>query len=104
MIEDSYIQTIVIKRSANTSDSGGSFTNSTTTIGTIKGCINQLSGSKQTFNQKLNYVSTHRLYCAVTDIKFGDQVTCNGNNYTVNSVNDPMGFGQHLEVDMELVQ
>ena len=48
-------------------------------------------------------MSDHRLYCLPSvDISEGDRVSDAAKEYDVISVNNVMGFGHHLEVDMKI--
>jgi len=66
------------------------------------GYIRLLSGSEVLVSEKHTFVSTHRLYTAIMDIKKGDRITQNGVTYSV-IIPNPL-IDNIMQVDLEVVE
>ena len=104
-IRSYYVSGIVIKRDTGTTRNGiGEKLESFTTHLTISGRIRPLTGKERIASEKLDVISTHRLYCDPADIKETDRVEFNSKTYNVTYVSDPMNMSEFLQIDLLLVE
>jgi SPP1 family predicted phage head-tail adaptor len=106
MISDYFIPGFKIKRLTNTGDGGGSNAQTFSNVATISGRMRPLSGSEMMRNERMNYVTTHRFYCAFTNVISATSriEDTNGLTYEVKLIINPMNLNEHLQVDCELKQ
>ena len=85
-------------------DTGENVTSYSTGTAT-KGRIRPLSANEQYSRQKINDVSTHRLYCNYsTMFNSKDKIVCGTSTYEITGIINPMNFNRFLEVDLAVVQ
>lgn len=104
---DSYYKSgFTIKRVTNVDDGAGSYTEQLSDLVSTNGRMRPLNGNEILANEKLNYRTTHRFYCPVTDIKPDDKIydTTSEKYYEVKSIKNPMEMDSHLEVDCEYLE
>lgn len=65
---------------------------------TITGVIDGLDGDEQQVAGAPGVVATHLLFCDPVDIMEKDQVRYNGRVFEVAWVDDPMNYGEFLQV------
>lgn len=101
-IESYYVGGYEIHRATKSVDAGGSVTESLSKQSDIVGRMRPLSGDEILANEKLGLITSHRFYCPVTDLKYGDYIldTVKSQLYEVKFVKNPMEMDDHLEVDV----
>lgn len=104
MIANFYTDSAVVKRSSKTSDGAGGVTTATTTVGTVLGRLNPVSGNNQIFTEKETLFSTHIFYCGPdSGIQFNDSVTISSVEYRAIMVKNPFNTSHHLEVYLQQI-
>lgn len=103
-IEKYYKPGIEVKRNNPTPNGIGGWVDSYELHLEIVGRIRPLSGSELEIADKLTVRSTHRLYCAVCDIKEADRVYYDGRIYNVQIVMNMMDMDNHLQIDMMVIE
>ena len=101
-IQDFYSMEITRERLTSATNSFGAVTESWGSPLKFSGLINQLTGDKRLSADKLTVYASHRMYCdAGTDIIHRDRIIHDDNIYTIKAINNPMGMGRFLMVDLE---
>ena len=90
-------QTLTIKRRSNTgTDFHPVYTWST--VYTVNGALDLLSERRVVRDPGGNILADYVFYLNYIDIYASDIITCNGIDYTIYSIFNPMGKNRHLEV------
>lgn len=100
MITDFFKTTFDIYR-LTSSDQGGIETKSYQKIATVLGWMRPLHGSEIRANEKRTYVTTHRMYCTVLELRPTDVVLKDELTYEVRYFQNPMDSNQFMQVDLE---
>lgn len=70
----------------------------------ITGRLRALSGKEALSADKQSFYASHKFYCDIYNItrehRYQDP---SGNVYHIKFVKEPMGMGNHLEIDLELI-
>ncbi|HEX2866545.1 MAG TPA: hypothetical protein VHO03_05865 [Ignavibacteriales bacterium] len=101
MITDFFDTEIQVLRKTQT-ESGGVVKNSFTPQATAQGKNTVIGSREAEENSRRGFVTTHRTYMAVVDVKNGDKFLINGEEFEVKDVRNPMGLNKFLQVDSEL--
>lgn len=92
---------VTVQRSLSTDNGFGGTTTAWQTIHSVDGVIDMLSGNEVMAADALNRSSSHILISFdIFDIKRGDRVLDNGNQYRVTYVDNPMNLNRQLEVSL----
>ena len=104
-IKNFYTPGKVIERNTPINNGMGGFIDNWQVHLNIDALIRPLSGKEQLTADKKTLHADHKMYCDVLDILETDRVIDeNGNIYDIKFVANPMNFGNHLEIYMELVR
>jgi len=100
-IESYYVKGYEVQRATNVSDGAGSSTETLSKVSDIAGRMRPLTGNEILANEKLSLVTTHRFYCAITDVREGDYIydSVKAKSYEVRFVKNPMEMDDHFEID-----
>lgn len=103
-IESYYVTGYEIQRATNADDGAGSFTETLNKVSDITGRMRPLTGNEILANEKLDLITTHRFYCAITDVLPGDYIydSVKDKTYSVKFVKNPMEMDDHFEIDCYL--
>ncbi|MGE5353908.1 MAG: hypothetical protein ACM3P0_17610 [Acidobacteriota bacterium] len=101
MITDFFDTEIQVLRKSQV-ESGGVVKNAFTPVTTTQGKNTTLGSREAEENSRRGFVSTHRTYMEVVDVKNGDKLLINGEEFEVKDVRNPMGLNKFLQVDSEL--
>ena len=90
-----------IYRPTDVDDGAGSSTEQLIKLADTQGRMRPLTGNEILANEKLNLITTHRFYCAITDVREGDYIydSVKGKYYEVRFVKNPMEMDDHFEID-----
>ena len=98
----------MIYRKTNTQDAAGGLVETYSTYAAVDGRMRPRDLASRTslaiVADKVTYIATHRFYCLPTDILEGDRLVKGTDTYDVKHVADVMTFGDHYQVDCELVR
>lgn len=100
-IESYYVSGYEIQRATGVDDGAGSSTETLNKVSAISGRMRPLTGNEILANEKLNLITTHRFYCAITDVREGDYIydSVKDKLYEVKFVKNPMEMDVHFEID-----
>jgi SPP1 family predicted phage head-tail adaptor len=102
MIERYFSPGITIERYTEGTDELGNPTKSWVHHLDTVGLIDAQTGNEQLAANAPTVSATHILFCPVIDITEKDRVKYRGKTYNVKFVDDPMNYGRHLEVLLEV--
>lgn len=92
---------VTVQRSVSTDNGFGGTTTAWRTINEVEGVVDMLSGNEVMAADALNRSSSHIFICfEIFDIKRGDRVIDNGNQYRVTYVDNPMNLNRQLEISL----
>jgi SPP1 family predicted phage head-tail adaptor len=92
---------VMIERATSTDNGFGGTTTEWVTINEVDGVVDMLSGNEVMAADALNRSSSHILIVfGMFDIKRGDRVIANSNQYRVTYVDNPMNLNRQLEISL----
>ena len=101
-IKDYYTETFIIESPSTTVSDIGGWTPSYSTLSTILGAIDELTGQDQNIAKQYIDKATHILFCSSTvTITSKYRVTYDSEYYRVLNVDNPVKRSHHLEVLLE---